>query len=89
MKILSVLALILMAGCTVGPTMADLETQAMLTGDWSAVDKREQSIARRNLRRGSVSNCPAKYLSYCEIGLGKKRCSCINRDSLEMMLRGF
>ena len=89
MKILSVLALILMAGCTVGPTMADLETQAMLTGDWSAVDKREQSFARRNPRRGRVRTCPAKYLSYCEIGLGKKRCSCLNRDSFARMLRGF
>ena len=87
MKILSVLALILMAGCTVSPTMDELEAQAMLTGDWSAVERRENSVARRKFRIGG--DCPANYMNYCESGLGEKRCSCIKRDSFEMMLITF
>ena len=87
MKILSVLVLILMAGCTVSPTMDELEAQAMLTGDWSVVEKREQSIARRKFRNGG--DCPHNYMKYCESGLGEKRCTCIKRDSFEMMLITF
>ncbi len=87
MKILSVLARILMAGCTVSPTMEELEAQAMLTGDWSAVESREQSIAQRKFRNGG--NCPPHYMNYCEVGLGEKRCTCIKRDSFEMMLITF
>ena len=87
MKILSVLALVLMAGCTVSPTMEELESQAMLTGDWSAVERREQSIARRSFRNGG--NCPPNHMSYCQTGPGEKNCTCIKRDSFEMMLLGY
>jgi hypothetical protein len=87
MKILSVLALILMAGCTVSPTMDELEAQAMLTGDWSAVERRENSVARRKFRIGG--DCPPNHMNYCQTGMGDTSCSCIRHDSFEMMLLGY
>ncbi|MCH7538407.1 MAG: hypothetical protein IID57_11200, partial [Proteobacteria bacterium] len=48
MKGTGILVLLLMlGGCAVVPTLEDLEDQALLTGDWSQVENRERTIARR------------------------------------------
>jgi len=87
MKILGLLAILFVAGCAARPSMQELETQAMFTGDWSAVNSRERSILRRQERMGT--ECPNNYIKYCS-GTGfNPRCSCINRDSYRLMMGGF
>lgn len=82
MKVLSLIALALLTGCGGLTPMQDLERQALLTGDWSAVEKRERMLQRRNAFAGI--QCPSGHVLVCENGIGVKRCSCRNRDLLEI-----
>lgn len=74
-------------GCSAVPTLEQLEEQATLTGDWSAVEKREQVIARREARRGL--QCPRGYVSYCEQHVGRSKCTCASNDALRSALAGI
>ena len=80
------LALCALAGCSTGPTLEQLEEQALVTGDWSLVEKREATIARRNLRSGIA--CPSGYIGYCQVRLGSERCTCVEQRGISMMLSG-
>jgi hypothetical protein len=82
MKILSALTLILLAGCTIGPTMEELETQAFLTGDWTQVEKRERAIARREERAGP--QCPRGLVALCVDRVFERACSCQKREDLSI-----
>ena len=67
----------LLVACTAAPTTEQLEYQAMLSGDWSEVEKRERLIERRASRRGP--QCPAGYIAYCERDFGQQRCVCTGK----------
>jgi hypothetical protein len=84
MRILSVLILVGMAGCAVSPTFEELETQALLSGDWSAVEKRERLLARRQARQGP--NCPAGYVAYCVDRFYDNECTCLRREAMSIAL---
>ncbi len=84
MKILIVLVLVGLAGCTVSPTPEELETQALLTGDWSAVESRERSLARQKARISP--SCPSGYVTYCEDRFYDTVCACLDRVSLGTVL---
>ena len=84
MKILIVLVLVGLAGCTGSPTLEELETQALLTGDWAAVESRERSLARRQARQGP--SCPMGYVAYCEDRFYDKVCTCLDRASMGTVL---
>ena len=87
MKVLLLLgAGLLTAGCGTYSTLEELEQQALITGDWSAVEQRERVIARRKARRGL--NCPAGYMAYCETMIAKKRCTCVNKELMVGVLYG-
>lgn len=75
-----VLLLLCLAGCGTYQTLEELEQEALLTGDWSAVEKRERIIAKRRQRSGPM--CPAGRTKYCERWGANERCSCISRDTL-------
>jgi len=79
------IALGILAGCAVGPSLEELEAQALVTGDWSLVEKREAQLARRS--RPTI-NCPSGSMSYCESYVGQSRCSCIS-DELSRVIMGF
>jgi hypothetical protein len=85
MRIVSVFATFLLAGCAVGPTMGELESQAMLTGNWAEVERRERTLARRQSQRGL--QCPAGYTSYCADRFGDMRCGCLQRDGIRVVWR--
>ena len=83
MKTLAILFIgLFLIGCvtTPAPTLEQLEIQAMLTGDWSAVEKREQALKRRLARQ--PLQCESGYVTYCELDFVEKRCSCVHRDLL-------
>ena len=78
MRLLSLLAVLLVTGCSTVTPMEELERQALLTGDWSAVEKRERILLRRQMNRGMA--CPNGYIGYCVEQGGRPECSCVERD---------
>lgn len=82
-KQLFVFALILLAGCAAGPTMEELEDEALQTGDWSKVEKREQLRAERGGR--SKAECPAGYAVLCRSEVGFEDCECVSQDVYDKM----
>jgi len=84
MKLLLLMGVFFLTGCVSMPTLEELEAQAFLTGDWSAVEKREKLIAKRDLMRGP--RCPAGTTAYCEQRLGPKRCACVSSAEMRALL---
>ena len=84
MKGILLISLILLGGCESLIPLERLEEQALLTGDWSAVEQRERIIAKRKAR--SHSRCPAGSIAYCEAGISGERCNCINADVVRSFL---
>lgn len=85
MKIIGVFILGVLAGCSSYQTLEELEEEALVTGDWSAVEERERILAKRAIRHGLV--CPAGSMSYCESWAGlKEKCACIPDDAGEVLL---
>ncbi len=84
MRVILILAACVFAGCTAQPSLELLERQALVTGDWSAVEARERSMQWRNLRVGI--QCPDGFINYCETRMTTKRCSCISRRSFDSLM---
>ena len=83
MRATVLVGLLLLGGCAAQVPIAELEQQAMLTGDWSAVEKRERQIARRAER--NATGCGRGMVSYCVDSGGRDRCSCITGQNLRSM----
>ncbi len=81
------LAVSTLSGCSSFQSMEELERQAMLTGDWSAVEQRERILARREEERGL--QCPSGHVSYCEKYVGRSECRCISNDAMRDVLASF
>ena len=81
-----VLTALLVTGCGTYMSMEQLEQQALLTGDWTAVEKRERTVLRRKLRHGNV--CPAGQVAVCESFASVDRCTCVESSSLRTVLAG-
>jgi hypothetical protein len=81
MKHLLIFGLILLAGCAVGPTMEELEAEAMQTGDWTKVEDRELLEAQRMGR--ARAECPKGYAILCktEADVGSENCKCVSRET--------
>ncbi len=82
MKLVFLIAAILaagLAGCSTATPMEELERQALITGDWIAVEKRQRMIARREARNGP--QCPAGQMAYCEQVAAVNRCTCVARTA--------
>ncbi|MDJ0939442.1 MAG: hypothetical protein QNJ00_06735 [Woeseiaceae bacterium] len=73
-------AALFLFGCAPSQTLEELEAQAAITGDWSAVEKRERIMARRDARR--PPSCPAGTMSYCESSIGQLRCACVDKSTM-------
>ena len=75
MKGIIILALALLAGCTSYTPLKQLEDEAMLSGDWSLVEKRERTIARSQMRLGT--QCPGDKIRFCQSTGGGNYCECV------------
>lgn len=84
-NLLVMFALFALAGCAAGPSLEELKAQALTTGDWSLVERREAQIARRT-RRGP--DCPAGTVAYCRSFMGDTNCACVSSDSMYTVLSG-
>jgi len=83
-KVLSLLSLFLMLGC--GSSTQHLIEQAHLTGDWTAVNKRMDTIQEREATRIAES-CPRGTTRFCSRRFGDDRCSCVNGSEVRQALR--
>ena len=78
-KIVNLIVLCFLAGCANSVSLEDLEAEAMVSGDWSAVDKREQSLRRR--RNIGGPECPDGLTLYCvDDGMGE-HCQCVTKGA--------
>jgi len=84
-----ILTLIVLAGCAGYTPLGQLEEEALLTGDWSAVEKRERLEVRRNLH--SSMRCPPGTIAYCnrysraDRYSRAERCSCANSKEIRSL----
>ena len=88
MKISGLILLLFLVGCAPMKSMEQLENEAMMTGDWSAVEDRERAIARKAERQGVKLNCPSGYISFCQNYAGIDRCGCVSRRGMRDMFAG-
>jgi hypothetical protein len=78
--VISVAVLLLgLFGCSSQPSLEELESQALITGDWSKVEKREAGINRRQSR--SVISCPEESTRVCLPSVGSENCDCYRGDT--------
>ena len=84
-KGIMILALLFAAGCSAHVSLEQLEAEALISGDWSKVERRQRMIARRNLRSGI--SCPAGTIGYCELDVGEPRCSCVDNEVIRSFLQ--
>jgi hypothetical protein len=85
MKTIAVLFLgFMLTGCGPTPTLEQLEDQAFLTGDWTAVEKHERRAQRRQAQLAQV--CSPDFVSYCMNGTRNSHCSCVSRQRLADLL---
>lgn len=86
MKGITILVLLLLSGCGTFTTLDQLEATAMLTGDWSEVEKRERIVERRKQRAGP--QCPPGTIAYCQSHMSKNRCNCVKSGVIHSLLGG-
>ena len=79
-----VLAFCLLEGCGTYHTLEELEQEAMLTGDWSQVERRERKIAERAIKKRH--SCPGGRARLCQSSGAIHRCGCVSTDDLRLML---
>ena len=67
----------LLLGSACALSMEELVDEALLTGDWSQVEKKEDAASARLARQQSAM-CAGDYVGYCKATgrLGKKVCTC-------------
>lgn len=87
MRAIILTGVLLLSGCAASLPMAELERQAMMTGDWSEVERRERQIARREAR--NAPDCGNGFVSYCVDTAGDDRCTCISGKSLRDLFAGY
>lgn len=87
MKFLTILiCMAFLSGCAVRIPMQELEAEALRSGDWSQVEKRERLIAKR--KRSGQIKCPRDSVAICDSRGSHTRCECTSRTSMESMLYG-
>lgn len=79
--------LVIPGGCVAAPSMEHLEDQAVLTGDWSHVERRERIIERRKTRE--PLSCGNGYVSVCKKRIGQLNCTCMSRTEMRDIFSTF
>ena len=82
MKTISVTLLLLLVGCA--PSTPDLIKQAHLTGDWTLVNARMESLERREAQQRL--SCPRGTTEWCDGRFGRATCSCVRNDVSRSMM---
>ena len=83
-KVLVLLGALILTGCVSIPSLEQLEEQAFLSGDWSAVETRERLLARRIAIR--APKCPTGMVDFCEKRGSQKHCECVGKARMRELL---
>lgn len=86
MRLFALSALLLVVACAPVKSLEQLEAEALATGDWSAVEKRERVLAMRAER--NAVNCQSGFIEYCQMIGGSERCSCVTRQRVDEFFAG-
>ena len=86
-QIMTLICLITLTGCAAYVPMEELRAQALRSGDWTEVEKRERILAKRESR--AVSGCPAGTMAMCQEKVSGEECHCIDRNSMQKMLTSW
>lgn len=79
--LLAVVAVVGTSGCSSRPTMEQLEKEAIATGDWSEVQKREE-MNRRMGRVDPDRQCPSGESLLCRQAGERENCECVESNWL-------
>ena len=69
-----ILLAMVVAACASRPSLEELEQQALATGDWQAVESREQMMIRR--AQTSAPGCPRGQRKFCVANGAGIDCHC-------------
>jgi len=69
----------MLAACAGRPTLEELENDAVNSGEWDAVQRREALLERR---RAASPDCPNGFVNYCWDHLAEERCACVKSHEL-------
>ena len=87
-----VAVILILGACTPMPTLQELEDEALITGDWSLVERREERLNRNKEYRDAVAFCRERHrLLTCETRAGRlniENCSCATRDEIRARVLG-
>lgn len=75
MRTFVLLTALIFVGCTSSPTLEELEDEALRTGNWEAVEKREALIERRD--GPATPSCPKGQTKYCVENGFTVECGCV------------
>jgi len=75
MKFVVLITLVFVASCSLRPPLEQLEDEAITTGDWAAVERREELIKER--REVSAPGCPAPFSKKCIEEQSGIQCYCL------------
>ena len=85
--ITTLICLLALTGCGTYVPMEELRAQALQSGDWSAVEKREAVLAKRDIRRGTA--CPKGSMVMCQSRIGDEKCHCVDRNAMSRTMTGW
>ncbi len=74
MKIANLIVLCFLVGCAARPSLEQLEKEAMASGDWSAVEQREENMRSYDPNNGNA--CPAGQHKVCYENPAGENCRC-------------
>jgi len=75
MKFLFLYTLMILVACSARPTLEQLEAEANKSGDWRAVERREELILKRT--QNTAPGCPVRMSKRCfQDGIGVQ-CICM------------
>ena len=76
-RVLVLLAFLAIGACADTRTLEELEQEAMETGDWTAVERREKKLAEKLARR--EAGCRTTETLVCEELASTARCYCVSK----------
>ncbi len=76
MKLLFLFALAIVIGCAPQPTLEELEDEAVSTGDWVTVERREELMKKELEVR--APGCPKGLNKYCIEEQSGVQCYCVS-----------
>ncbi len=85
-QITLIASLLILSGCGTYVPMEELRAEALISGDWTKVERRERSTANRMARTGL--GCPAGTMALCETKIEGDECHCVYRSTASRMFTG-